>query len=140
MSLKVFHLFFIVVSILFSAYLGFWGLAENSDTPNTVIFGIAIGSFVASVGLTAYLFWFLKKSKNIGYLTLFIAFGLSLASSPANACPVCLGNPNHPMTKSANAGVWFLLVVISGVLVGFASLFCFWISRARRAENSIHIA
>ncbi len=137
MSLKAFHFFFIVASILLSSYLGGWCVQSYNDSQSTSFLLMGIGSFIAAAGLVTYLAWFLRKSKNISFLTLLVAVGLSFASETANACPVCLGDPNHPMVKSANLGVWFLLIVISGVLVGFAVLFAFWTYRSKKMTPSL---
>ena len=56
---------------------------------------------------------------------------LILAPTIASACPVCFGDPNAPMQKGANNGVWVLLGVIGFVQIGFVALFwSFW----RRAK------
>ena len=49
----------------------------------------------------------------------------------ANACPVCFGDPNSPMTKGTSNGVLFLLGIVGFVQAGFVALFySFW----RRAK------
>ena len=49
----------------------------------------------------------------------------------ANACPVCFGDPNSPMTKGTSNGVLFLLGIVGFVQLGFVALFfSFW----RRAK------
>lgn len=137
MSLKAFHFAFICISILLATYLGGWCLQLNSDQASPQYLALGIGSLTAAAGLVAYLAWFLKKSKNIGFLVGLFAVATAFISNNAMACSVCFGNVNHPMVKAANAGVWFLMVVISGVLVGFASLFLYWGARARRIESSL---
>jgi hypothetical protein len=50
-----------------------------------------------------------------------------LVPSIAAACPVCYGDPNSPMVKGANNGVWVLLGIIAFVQIGFVALFwSFW--------------
>lgn len=45
----------------------------------------------------------------------------------AFACPVCFGDPNSSMTKGANNGIIFLLVIVGLVQAGFVALFwSFW--------------
>ena len=45
----------------------------------------------------------------------------------ASACPVCYGNQQTPLTKSAGNGVLFLLGIVGSVQVGFVALFIsFW--------------
>jgi len=58
MSLKIFHVFFILISIGLSVYFGFWGV-NHSGTTGYLWMGI--GSFALSIGLIAYLVYFVKK-------------------------------------------------------------------------------
>ena len=54
-----------------------------------------------------------------------------LAPVAANACPVCFGDPNSPMSKGTSNGVMFLLGIVGFVQLGFVALFfSFW----RRAK------
>ena len=61
-----------------------------------------------------------------------IAAFLLLSAADASACAVCYGDPNSPLTKGMNAGVWVLLGCILTLLTGFASMFLYWMSRSRR--------
>lgn len=58
---------------------------------------------------------------------------LVVTLAPAAACPVCFGDPNAPMTRSAETGVWFLLTVI--LLVEAAFGIFFFVYLRRRARN-----
>lgn len=53
----------------------------------------------------------------------------------AHACPVCFGNPDSPMTKSASNAVWFLLGIIGFVQIGFVALFISFWRRARAMKK-----
>jgi len=64
MSLKAFHLVFILLSILFSFVFGVWGVM-NGGTAELVM---GILSLAGMVGMSVYLFVFLKKFKHISYL------------------------------------------------------------------------
>lgn len=68
MSLKAFHIFFIVVSTIFSAWFGLWCLREYTRTggPGTLVLGVGAG--VWSVALVFYGVWFVRKLKNVSYL------------------------------------------------------------------------
>jgi hypothetical protein len=68
MSLKAFHLVFICAAIALAFGFGIW-LAKNyfSDGGAMNLVFAAL-SFAAGVGLIFYERYFLKKSKNIGYL------------------------------------------------------------------------
>ena len=57
MSLKAFHIFFILVSIVLAIGFGFWA--------RTVYFWMSTASFIAGALLVVYLFWFLAKLKNL---------------------------------------------------------------------------
>ena len=50
------------------------------------------------------------------------------------ACPVCFGQSDSPMFWAMNTGILFMLVIVGGVLVGFASFFVHLVRRARLAE------
>ena len=68
MSLKAFHLVFIVASIALAIGFGIW-LANNYFSDGGVVNLIgAILSFAAAVGLVFYERYFLKKTKNVSYL------------------------------------------------------------------------
>ncbi|MCB1126825.1 MAG: hypothetical protein KDM81_10035 [Verrucomicrobiae bacterium] len=68
MSLKAFHLLFIVVSILLALGFGVWELATYRDGGATVDLVMGSASLVAAVGLGFYLRAVLKKLKNVSYL------------------------------------------------------------------------
>jgi hypothetical protein len=68
MSLKAFHVFFIVVATLFSLWFGYWGLRSYMHTGTTSYLLMAIGALVSVILLIWYFRWFLKKLKNESYL------------------------------------------------------------------------
>jgi hypothetical protein len=53
-------------------------------------------------------------------------------AAPAAACQICFGDPNSPITKSAEMGVWFLLAVIVLVEAGFGVFFLVYLRRRAR--------
>jgi len=57
---------------------------------------------------------------------------LLITVGDADACSVCYGDPESPMTKGMAAGIWVLLGCIFTLLAGFASMFLYWMSRSRR--------
>lgn len=69
MSLKAFHVVFIVASILLTAGFAAWSLA-NYLSPAGVKsdLWICIGSGTAALGLVGYGIYFLKKLKNVSYI------------------------------------------------------------------------
>ena len=65
MSLKAFHVFFIVVSTLCSLMLGAWGVAEHSRSGNGSALLLGVGGFVAAAVLVVYGLWFLRKLRGV---------------------------------------------------------------------------
>jgi len=137
MSLKAFHLFFILASTLLAAGLGGWSLRQYGDLNERWLLVLGIGSFLVTGALLAYLPWFLKKYRQYSYLSVAGLLALGLTYSPqAKACAVCFGDPNSPMVQSAATGIWFLIGCITTVLVTFIGLFAFWWSRARKLARN----
>ena len=64
MSLKAFHLVFIIASIVLAFGFGVWLVTEGGLL--NMIF--AVVSFAVGVGLIFYERYFLKKTKNVSYL------------------------------------------------------------------------
>ncbi len=68
MSLKAFHLIFIIAAIALAVGFGIW-LANNYFTDGGAMNLVgALVSFGFAVGLVFYERYFLKKTKNLGYL------------------------------------------------------------------------
>ena len=53
----------------------------------------------------------------------------------ALACPVCFGDNNSPMAVAMNLGIFAMLMVVVGVLGGFASFFIYLMRRAKLAAD-----
>lgn len=68
MSLKAFHLVFIILSILFSLVFGIWAVLSYGSSEKTAELVLGIISLVGTLGMSIYLFFFLKKFKHVGYL------------------------------------------------------------------------
>ena len=64
-----------------------------------------------------------------------LTIGLLAAPRAAFACPVCFGDSNAPMAVAMNIGIIFMLIVVAGVLGGFASFFIYLIRRAKRVAE-----
>ena len=66
-----------------------------------------------------------------------ILFAIGILGAPraALACPVCFGNSNAPMAVAMNMGIIVMLVIVAGVLGGFASFFIYLMRRAKRAAE-----
>jgi len=130
MSLRAFHLFFILVSSALCAFLVIWGIYDFR------LSGGALGPSLGAVGvaglvlLTRYFRWFRQKVLKIWPLAV-PALGMVLGSeSVAQACAVCVGDPNSPLTKGALTGVAVLLSIVVVVLTLIVLVARSWIKRA----------
>lgn len=65
-------------------------------------------------------------SRSLGAAAL--AVGLA-GAGPASACTICFGDPDSPLTKSVEMGVWFLLAVVLLVEGGFGIFFLVYLRR-----------
>lgn len=63
MSLRLFHLFFIGLSIVLAAFFGAWALGQYRAMHEVVFAVTAAGSIVAAVGLAFYAAAFQRKTK-----------------------------------------------------------------------------
>ncbi len=68
MSLKAFHLVFIILSILFTLMFGIWGVVHHGSSGKTGELVLGILSLAGAVGMSVYLRYFLKKLKHVSYL------------------------------------------------------------------------
>ncbi len=68
MSLKAFHILFIVVSIALCVGFGVWATRDFARSGSWVQLALGVGSFIASGALVWYGVWFLRKLKGVGYL------------------------------------------------------------------------
>ena len=68
MSLKAFHIFFMVVSIIMSLGTGAWGFYSYGQHGGADHLAIAIVSLAAACLLAVYARWFLRKLKNVSYV------------------------------------------------------------------------
>ena len=65
MSLKSFHIIFLIISSLFSVFFGYWSYSEwISSNDNMYLYYSLIG-IVLCLGLFFYSKWFLKEISNI---------------------------------------------------------------------------
>lgn len=65
MSLKAFHIFFVVVSTLTALGFGVWALGQPADAGYRVL---GILALLVGIALPVYGWWFLKKTKGVSYL------------------------------------------------------------------------
>jgi hypothetical protein len=69
MSLKVFHIVFIVFSTLLALGVGAWCIWVNLVEGAPIYLAGAIASFVSAVALVIYGVWFYRKMKRLGIIT-----------------------------------------------------------------------
>ena len=65
MSLKHFHIVFIVLAVLCSLGFGAWALLSEVGSASGVIRLTGWSSLVLGAGLAVYGFWFFRKSKQV---------------------------------------------------------------------------
>lgn len=126
MSLKAFHIFFIIASALLALGLALWGFSHEGESYRSPILG-GVG-LVVGILLVPYLIWFLKKMRQVVTM---IVVSILLCPYELFACAVCFGDPNSLMTKGAKYGVAFLILVVGGVLVAMTMVALSWNRRAR---------
>jgi len=69
MSLKGFHIVFIVVSTLLALGVGAWCIWVNLVEGEPVFLAGAIASFVSAIALVIYGVWFYRKMKRLRLIT-----------------------------------------------------------------------
>ena len=63
MSLRAFHIFFIVCAIGLAFGFGVWQYQEYQLSPSGTALLFAAGSFLSGLALMVYLVWFIRKIK-----------------------------------------------------------------------------
>ena len=129
MSLKTFHLVFIVASILLGLGVGVWGIREYQAKGEIGALILGIIFLVMGGVLFVYGRRMLKKTKHIGYLCL---SGFIFMEQNASACASCFGESDSTMAEGMNAGVLTLLIIVGGTLAAIAGFFIYLIRRGTR--------
>lgn len=68
MSLKAFHILFMVMSLALAMVCVLWGIQEFRTVGGAVPLWIAGAALLAIPAIGVYGLWFLRKTKDIGYL------------------------------------------------------------------------
>jgi len=68
MSLKAFHVFFVIVSVLCALGFGAWAVGDFLRTGNGVILALGVLDSSPLLRWSLYGFWFLRKLKNVSFL------------------------------------------------------------------------
>ena len=69
MSLKGFHIVFIVFSTLLAIGTGIWCVWVDLVEGAPIYLAGAVGSFLAAIGLIVYGVWFYRKMKRLNIIT-----------------------------------------------------------------------
>jgi hypothetical protein len=69
MSLKAFHIVFVVFSVLLAIGVGSWCIWVNLVEGVSIYLAGAIASFACAAGLVIYGFWFYRKMKRLGIIS-----------------------------------------------------------------------
>ena len=127
MSLRAFHIVFVIVTIVLSLYVALWGIREFSQERNTMALTLAVLFLAMAVGLMIYGKKAFTKLRDLPFVAIVAVAAAMLAAEPAMACAVCYGNPGDPMVKGMNNGIWVLLGLVGFVQIGFVAMFwSFW--------------
>jgi len=76
----------------------------------------------------------MKSGERRAQIAAFVILVVAIASA-ASACPVCYGNQQTPLTKSASNGILFLLGIVGSVQIGFVALFVSFWKRAKALQQ-----
>ena len=68
MSLKAFHIVFVVASTLLAIGFGWWGVAEYSRSGDGGTLALGVGALACVPVLIVYGAWFLRKLKKESFL------------------------------------------------------------------------
>lgn len=68
MSLKAFHVFFVLASIVLSLVCGVWLFRRYSQSGSTIEIISSVVSFATAAALLVYFVWFLRKHKRMSYI------------------------------------------------------------------------
>ncbi len=68
MSLKAFHIVFIVLSTALAVGLGVWATRDFAQSGSWAHLSLGVASFIGSIVLASYGVWFLRKLKHVSFL------------------------------------------------------------------------
>ncbi len=136
MSLKSFHLVFVIASLVLASWFAVWCYNQGSETGDTGTLAMGVVSLISAVGLAVYLTWILKKLKPMPFV-FFLTWAALSHPTTVQACATCFGNPKSPLVQSANTAILFLMGVIGVVLTGFGGLFLSWRARDKKYNADI---
>lgn len=127
MSLRTFHIFFILVSSTWCGWFAYW--AFNASRDGRGGFWLGASALAGLAVLVPYLRWFLRKYRRAAPL-LVVACALPGA---ARACAVCFGTGADAVIvgRAFNVGLLFL----TGVTMAVIASVVIWIYRIERSRQ-----
>ena len=140
MSLKAFHLIFVICTTLFCLFMGIWTgrqwLAGETGSQWQLLYAILSFAGTSHPGLRLLFSEEAERSELplMQRLTTFLAVCfLAVAQSPSlMACATCYGQSDSKLAEGMNWGILTLMVVVYGVLMGIAGFFGYIIYRSHR--------
>ena len=135
MSLRFFHIVFIVLSALMSLVVGIWAIDAYRTDASATWAALAVLAFVGGGLLVTYGTRFLQKTRKLGVVGLVAAGTLGLPSDLL-ACAVCLGNTQSSLRDGMTMGILALLGFAGFMIVSFAVFFIYLARKAKAASAS----
>jgi predicted permease len=132
MSLKIFHIVFVTLSVLLSLGFSKWCWQKTGEGLPYLLGTIAALVFAAL--LLIYGGWFWKKIRNLS-LKFFQFFVFCSVLQNTLACSVCYESVQTPLLKGAELAVWFMLLVVFGMLSAFGVFM--WRLKKRALAHSL---
>lgn len=130
MSLKAFHLVFIMASVALCFFFAYWCLESYWAGELGPYLLTAVLSAACGVGLLFYAQLVRRKLKVV--LAAALLSCALMQAGTAVACAVCYGDPTHPTSIALTYAVYFLLGTIGMVLAGFVVMI---VNYNRRCRN-----
>jgi hypothetical protein len=135
MSLRFFHILFIVISTLMCLVVAMWAFGAYSSDGTAASLGLGILAVAGGALLVVYGDRFLKKTRNLGVAAV-VAAGTFGLPSEALACAVCIGNTDSLLRDGMNAGILALLGFTLFMIVSFAAFFVYLWRKAKKVDSS----
>lgn len=136
MSLKAFHIVFIVCSGLLALGTAAWALVTPDGRSHAAL---AVGALAVLVALVPYALWFRRKMRRIEdprsrFTVLTWLAAAALAPDAARACAVCWGGDSGSSWIDASTALFaFMLLLTYGLLGG--GVLGFVMARRRSASS-----
>jgi hypothetical protein len=135
MSLRFFHIVFIVLSALMALVVGIWAIDAYRTDGSATWAALAVLALGGGALLVVYGNRFLQKTRKLGVVAL-VAAGTFGLPSELFACAVCLGNTQSSLRDGMTMGILVLIGFASFMIVSFAIFFIYLARKAKAASAS----